>query len=52
MKGLEWLQDFPHYNPLPWKPEFWSDLTQNLMQSIPRPNDAPDEVWLWLASWF
>ena len=37
---------------LPWKAEYWSDLTQNLMQSIPHPNDAPDEVWLWLASWF
>ena len=23
------------------KPEFWSDLTQNQMQSIPHPNDAP-----------
>ena len=22
------------------------------MQSIPHPNDAPDEIWLWLASWF
>ena len=22
MKELEWSQDFPHYNPMPWKPEF------------------------------
>ena len=22
------------------------DLTQNLMLSIPHPNDAPDEIWL------
>ena len=22
---------------LPWKPEFWSDLAQNLMQPIPTP---------------
>ena len=28
---------------LPWKPEFWSNLAQNLMQSIPHPNDASDE---------
>ena len=57
MKELEWSQDFPHYNPmgailLPWKPEFWSDLIQNQMQSIPHPNDASDEIWLWLACWF
>ena len=30
---------------LPWKPEW--DLAQNLMQPIPHPNDAPDEIWLW-----
>ena len=29
---------------LPWKPKFRSDLTQNLMQSIPHPNNAPDEI--------
>ena len=29
---------------LTWKPEFCSDLTQNLMQSTPNPNDAPDEI--------
>ena len=42
MKALEWSQDFPHNNRmeticLPWKPEFWSDLVQNLLQSIPTP---------------
>ena len=55
MKKLEWSQDFPHYNPMGaicCHGEFWSDLTQNLMQSIPHPNDAPDEIWLWLANSF
>ena len=32
--------------PLPWKPEFWSDLHQNLMQSFPHLNDASDKLWL------
>ena len=32
--------------PLPWKPEFWSDLHQNLMQPFPHPNDASDKIWL------
>ena len=36
---------------LPWKPKFWSHLAQYLMQPFPRPNDAPDEMWLWSASW-
>ena len=26
------------------KPEFLSDFAQNLMQAIPLPNDAPDEI--------
>ena len=51
MEELEFSQDFPHYNPMPWKPEFWSDLAQYLMQPIPHPNDALDEIWLWSASW-
>ena len=55
MKELEWSQDFPikPYGSylLPWKPEFWSDLAQNLMQPIPQPNDALDEIWLRSASW-
>ena len=29
---------------LPWKPKFYFDLAQNLMQPIPNPNDAPDEI--------
>ena len=50
MKALEWTQHFPHYiKPygsylLPWKPEFQSYLVQNLMQSIPHPNDASDKI--------
>ena len=56
MKVLEWTQHFSHYNPmgaflLPWKPEFQSYLVQNLMQSIPHPNDASDKIWLRLAHW-
>ena len=27
---------------LPWKPEFQSDLVQNLIQPYPLPNDASD----------
>ena len=34
---------------LPLKPEFQSYLVQNLMQSIPHPNDASDKIWLGLA---
>ena len=55
MKALEWTQHFPHYNPMGaiccWKPEFQSYLVQNLMQSIPHPNDASDKIWLRLAHW-
>ena len=29
---------------LPWKPEFQSDLAQNLMQHFPYPNDASDNI--------
>ena len=36
---------------LPWKPEFRYYLAQNLMQPIPYPNNALDEIWLWLTSW-
>ena len=31
---------------LPWKPQFWSDLPQNLMQPFPHPKDATDKIWL------
>ena len=56
MKALEWTQHFPHYKPygsylLPWKPEFQSYLVQNLMQSIPHPNDASDKICIRLAHW-
>ena len=56
MKALEWTQHFPHYNPMGairchGKPEFRSYLVQNLMQSIPHPNDASDKIWLRLAHW-
>ena len=30
---------------LPWKPEFWSNLPQNLMQPFPHPNDATYKIW-------
>ena len=42
----------PYGSPLlPWKPEFQSYLFQNLMQSIPHPNDASDKISLRLAHW-
>ena len=37
---------------LPWKPEFWSELTQNQMQPFPQPNDASDKIWLRSTCWF
>ena len=30
---------------LPWKPEFWSNLPQNLMQPFPHPIDATHKIW-------
>ena len=56
MKVLECSQHFPHYNPMGaicchGNQEFQSYLVQNLMQSIPHPNDAPDKIWLRLAHW-
>ena len=30
---------------LPWKPEFWSHLLQNLMQPFPHPIDATYKIW-------
>ena len=49
LKELEWSQAFPHYNPMEaicckGKPEFLSDLAQNLMQPIPYRYDNPDEI--------
>ena len=55
MKALEWTQHFPHYNPMGaiccHGNKFRSYLVQNLMQSIPHPNDASDKIWLQLAHW-
>ena len=36
---------------LPWKPEFWSNLSRNLMQPFPHPNDASYKIWSTLANW-
>ena len=37
--------------PLPWKPEFESDLAQNMMQLFPNPNADSDKIWLRSAFW-
>ena len=37
--------------PLPWTPEFRSDLAQNLKQPFPYPNDGSDKISLRLAHW-
>ena len=52
MKALECSQHFPPLQPygsypLPWTPEFRSDLAQNLMQPFPHPNDGPDFRYDW-----
>ena len=39
------LQPYGSYL-LPCKPEFRSDLTLNLKQPFPHPNDASDKIWL------
>ena len=49
MKELEWSQGFPHYNPkgaicCHGNQSSKSDLAQNLMQSIPYPNNTQDEI--------
>ena len=44
------LQPYGSY-PLPWTPEFRSDLAQNLMQPFPHPNDGSDKNSLRLAHW-
>ena len=36
---------------LPWKPEFRSNLPQNLMQPYPHPNNATHKIWATLAYW-
>ena len=42
------LQPYGSY-PLPWTPEFRSDLAQNLMQPFPHPNDGSFKISLRLA---
>ena len=37
--------------PLPWTPEFRSDLAQNLMQPFPHPNDGSDKISLRVVHW-
>ena len=37
--------------PLPWTPEFRSDLAQNLMQPFPHPIDGSDKISLQLVHW-
>ena len=55
MKELECSQDFPikvfGSYPLPWTPEFRSDLAKNLMQPFPHPNDGSYKISLRLANW-
>ena len=36
---------------LPWKPQFWSNLPQKLMQPFLHPNDATHKIWSQLANW-
>ena len=51
----KWRHLFPHYKSrgflLPWKPQFWSNLPQNLMQPFPHPSDATHKIWSKLANW-
>ena len=51
-----WRHHFPRYKSmggflLPWEPEFWSNLPQNLIQPFPHPNDATCKIWSRLANW-
>ena len=36
---------------LPWTPEFWSNLPQNIKQPFPIPSDATHKIWSRLANW-
>ena len=36
---------------MPWKPEFSSDLDQNLLKPFPHPNDASDIISFKSADW-
>ena len=49
--ALECSQHFYGSYPLPWTPEFRSNLAQNLMQPFPHPNDGSDKISLRLAHW-
>ena len=41
-----WRHHFPHYKSLlPWTPEFWSNLPQNIMQPFPHPSGATCKIW-------
>ena len=52
MKALGCSQHSPHYSyPLPWTPEFRSNLAQNQMKPFSHPNDASDKISLLLAHW-
>ena len=51
-----WRHRFSHYKSmgaflLPWKPEFWSNLPQNRMQTFPHPSDATHKIWTRVANW-
>ena len=50
-EGARVLTRFSWSYPLPWKPDFQSDLAKNLMQPFPHPNDASDKIWLQSACW-
>ena len=36
---------------MPWKPEFQSDLAENITQPFPQFSNASDKIWLRLAHW-
>ena len=36
---------------LPWTPEFWSNMPQNIVQPFPIPSDATHKIWSRLANW-
>ena len=44
MKELEWSQDFPYYNPMGAICCHGNQSSDLILQSIPHPNDAPDEI--------
>ena len=36
---------------LPWTPEVWSNLPQNITKPFPTPSDATHKIWSRLANW-